>query len=54
MRAKTINEEMKVAAAHAIANLARDRVPDEVASAMGGIDLHMEENTLYHLHLIQD
>ena len=37
METKTINEEMKVAAAHAIANLARERVPDEVASAMGGI-----------------
>ena len=36
VRAKTINEEMKVAAAHAIATLARERVPDEVASAMGG------------------
>ena len=28
---------MKVAAAKAIANLARERVPDEVASVMGGI-----------------
>ena len=28
---------MKVAAAKAIANLAKERVPDEVASAMGGI-----------------
>ena len=37
VRAKTINEEMKVAAAHAIANLAKQRVPDEVASAMGGM-----------------
>ena len=37
VRAKTINEEMKVAAAHAIANLARKRVPDEVASIMGGV-----------------
>ena len=36
VRAKTINEEMKVAAAKAIANLAKERVPDEVASAMGG------------------
>ncbi len=36
VRAKTINEEMKVAAANAIANLARDRVPDEVVAAMGG------------------
>ena len=37
VRAKTINEEMKVAAAQAIANLARERVPDEVAAVMGGI-----------------
>ena len=37
VRAKTINEEMKIAAATAIANLAKERVPDEVASAMGGV-----------------
>ena len=36
VRAKTINEEMKVAAANAIAKLAREDVPDEVAAAMGG------------------
>jgi malate dehydrogenase (oxaloacetate-decarboxylating)(NADP+) len=36
VRATTINEEMKVAAANAIANLAREDVPDEVVSAMGG------------------
>ncbi len=36
VRAKTINEEMKIAAATAIAKLARERVPDEVAAAMGG------------------
>ena len=36
VRAKTINEDMKIAAANAIANLARKRVPDEVAAAMGG------------------
>jgi len=36
VRAKTINEEMKIAAADAIATLARERVPDEVAAAMGG------------------
>ena len=36
VRAKTINEEMKVAAAHAIAALAREDVPDEVVAAMGG------------------
>ena len=36
VRSKTINEEMKIAAAHAIANLAKQDVPDEVAAAMGG------------------
>ncbi len=36
VRAKEINEEMKVAAAKAIALLARDNVPDEVVSAYGG------------------
>ncbi len=36
VRAKEINEEMKVAAANAIALLARENVPDEVASAYGG------------------
>ncbi len=36
VRARTINEEMKTAAAQAIAALARERVPDEVAAAMGG------------------
>ena len=36
VRAKTINEEMKVAAANAIAKLAREDVPDEVVAAMGG------------------
>src|SRR5210317_1389470 len=36
VRAKVINEEMKVAAANAIAKLARDNVPDEVVAAYGG------------------
>ena len=36
VRAKTINEEMKVAAANAIAKLTREDVPDEVVAAMGG------------------
>ncbi|AWW73013.1 NADP-dependent malic enzyme [Erythrobacter sp. KY5] len=35
VQATTINEEMKVAAATAIAELARERVPEEVASAYG-------------------
>jgi malate dehydrogenase (oxaloacetate-decarboxylating)(NADP+) len=36
VRAKEINEEMKVAAAKAIAQLAREEVPDEVIAAYGG------------------
>ncbi len=36
VRARTINEEMKVAAARAIADLAREDVPDEVAAAYHG------------------
>ena len=34
--AMTINEEMKIAAAHALAELARENVPDEVAQAYRG------------------
>jgi len=36
VRAKTINMEMKIAAAHALADLAREDVPDEVAAAYQG------------------
>ena len=36
VRAKTINMEMKIAAAHALAELAREDVPDEVALAYRG------------------
>jgi malate dehydrogenase (oxaloacetate-decarboxylating)(NADP+) len=36
VRATKINEEMKVAAAEALAKLAREAVPDEVAAAYGG------------------
>jgi malate dehydrogenase (oxaloacetate-decarboxylating)(NADP+) len=36
VRASTINDEMKLAAAHAIAGLAREDVPDEVDAAYGG------------------
>ncbi|MBT4931990.1 MAG: NADP-dependent malic enzyme [Rhodospirillaceae bacterium] len=35
VRASTINDEMKIAAAHAIAELAREDVPDEVGAAYG-------------------
>ena len=36
VRAKTINDEMKIAAARALAELAREDVPDEVAAAYHG------------------
>ncbi len=39
VRASTINEEMKIAAAHAIAELAREHVPAEVSKAYGGRDM---------------
>jgi malate dehydrogenase (oxaloacetate-decarboxylating)(NADP+) len=39
VRASTINEEMKIAAAHAIAQLAREHVPSEVAKAYGKTDM---------------
>lgn len=40
VRASTINNEMKVAAAQALAELARQDVPDEVAEAYGKANLH--------------
>ncbi len=36
VRARTINDEMKIAAAQALAELAREDVPDEVVQAYGG------------------
>ncbi len=36
VRAKAINEEMKIAAVHALAKLAKEDVPDEVVKAYGG------------------
>jgi malate dehydrogenase (oxaloacetate-decarboxylating)(NADP+) len=36
VRATTINDEMKIAAAEALADLARQQVPEEVAAAYGG------------------
>ena len=40
VRATGINEEMKIAAANALAALAREAVPEEVAAAYGGISHH--------------
>ncbi len=39
VRASTINEEMKIAAAHAIAELAREHVPEEVVKAYGNREM---------------
>lgn len=39
VRASTINEEMKIAAAKALADLAQQPVPDEVIKAYGGRDM---------------
>ncbi len=44
VRATTINDEMKIAAAHALADLARQEVPDEVAMAYGTADLRYGPN----------
>jgi malate dehydrogenase (oxaloacetate-decarboxylating)(NADP+) len=40
VRARAINNEMKLAAAHALAKLAREDVPDSVRRAYGGVELH--------------
>ncbi len=40
VRARSITENMKVAASHALADLAREDVPDEVARAYGGDRIH--------------
>ncbi len=44
VRATTINEAMKLAAANALAALAREQVPDEVAAAYGGRGLTFGPN----------
>ncbi|MEM7168674.1 MAG: NADP-dependent malic enzyme [Pseudomonadota bacterium] len=44
VRAFTINMEMKIAAAEALASLAREDVPDEVAKAYANPDLHYGPN----------
>ena len=44
VRASTINEEMKIAAAKAIAELAREHVPNEVIKAYGGRDMKFGPN----------
>jgi malate dehydrogenase (oxaloacetate-decarboxylating)(NADP+) len=52
VRATTINEEMKIAAAYAIAELAREAVPEEVAAAYGG-QLAQLRAGLYHSRAVR-
>ena len=47
VRATAINDEMKIAAAEALAELAREPVPEEVAAAYGG-KTHSFGPRLYH------
>ena len=54
VRAKVINEEMKIAAAKAIAMLAREEVPDEVVSAYGGDRPRFGKNYIIPSTLIRD
>lgn len=44
VRAKVINEEMKIAAAQALAELAREHVPNEVIKAYGGKEMKFGPN----------
>jgi malate dehydrogenase (oxaloacetate-decarboxylating)(NADP+) len=46
VRARTINDEMKIAAARALADLAREDVPDEVAAAYHGTRLTFGQDYL--------
>lgn len=46
VRATTINEEMKIAAAHAIASLAKQPVPEAVSAAYGGARISFGKNYL--------
>ncbi len=46
VRARKINDEMKLAAVYAIANLAKEEVPDEVKMAYGGEDFKFGKNYL--------
>lgn len=46
VRAKKINEEMKIAAVHAIADLAKEEVPEDVRMAYGGEEFKFGKNYL--------
>ncbi|MCT4640946.1 MAG: NADP-dependent malic enzyme [Bacteriovoracaceae bacterium] len=46
VRAKKINEQMKIAAVMALANLAKEEVPDEVKNAYDGVDFKFGKDYL--------
>lgn len=46
VKAKKINEEMKIAAVHALANLAKEEVPEQVKMAYGGKEFHFGKDYL--------
>lgn len=46
VRARKINEEMKIAAVYALANLAKEEVPEDVKMAYGGEDFKFGKNYL--------
>lgn len=46
VKARKINEEMKIAAAYAIANLAKEEVPEDVKRAYGGEDFEFGKSYL--------
>ena len=53
VRARTINEEMKIAAAEALAELAREDVPDEVARPISARGRFMVPITSFLSRLIR-
>ena len=47
VRAKTINEEMKLAAVKAIASLAKETIPEEVIEAYGEKNISFGRGTIH-------
>ena len=54
VRAKRINEEMKLAAVKALAELAKEEVPEEVKLAYGNQDFSFGRSTSFQNHLINE
>ncbi len=52
VRASAINNEMKIAAAMALARLAKEDIPDSVIRTYGGKELSLEKNTSSQNHSI--